>query len=195
MQAMLPSRVIGGRVLPRATWVAIAGVAGFALLTAGAAQIRIPLWFTPVPVTGQTLAVLLSGAALGSVAGGASQLLYLGLGAVGLPFFAGGESGWQVVTGATGGYLLGFVVAAVVIGHLAERRQDRAIVSAIPAFLTGSTIIYLCGVPWLARALDTSWHHAVELGVTPFLIGDLLKIALAGLLLPAAWRIVAARNR
>ncbi len=189
MQTTLPSRVIAGAVLPRATWVTAASVIGFALLTAAAAQIRISLPFTPVPITGQTFAVLLSGAALGAAAGGASQLLYVALGAVGLPFYAGGESGWSVVSGASGGYLIGFILAAYVVGLLAERRQDRTVSSAIPAFLTGSVVIYLFGVPWLAHAADFSWQVAVDKGLTPFLIGDLVKIGVAGIALPAAWKL------
>lgn len=189
MQTTLPSRVITGAVLPRATWVTAASVVGFALLTAAAAQLRINLPFTPVPITGQTFAVLLSGAALGSVAGGTSQLLYVALGALGLPFYAGGESGWSVVSGASGGYLVGFIAAAYVVGLLAERRQDRTVSSAIPAFLTGSVVIYLFGVPWLAHVADFSWQMAVDKGLTPFVIGDLAKIAVAGVALPAAWRL------
>ena len=189
MQTTLPSRVITGAVLPRATWVTAASVVGFALLTAAAAQFEIRLPFTPVPITGQTFAVLLSGAALGSLAGGASQLLYVALGAVGLPFYAGGDSGWEVVSGTTGGYLVGFIVAAYVVGLLAERRQDRTLSGAIPAFLAGSVVIYLFGVPWLAHVLDVSWEEAVGFGLTPFVIGDLVKIVFAGVLLPTAWRL------
>lgn len=126
MQATIPSRVITGAVLPRTTVVTAALVVGFALLTALSAQIVIPLPFTPVPITGQTFAVLLSGAALGAGAGAASQGLYVLLGAVGLPFYAGGASGWTVVTGATGGYLVGFIVAAWVVGVLAEMQIGRA---------------------------------------------------------------------
>ncbi|MFQ5555227.1 MAG: biotin transporter BioY, partial [Acidimicrobiia bacterium] len=184
MQTTLPSRVITGAVLPRTTVITAASIVGFALLTAAAAQVRIQLPFTPVPITGQTFAVLLSGAALGAVAGGASQLLYLGLGAVGLPFYAGGEAGWDVVSGATGGYLLGFVAAAIVVGMLAERRQDRTVWSAMPAFLLGSVVIYFIGVPWLYASVDaiTTGEQAVATGFTPFIIGDLIKIGLAGLL-------------
>ncbi len=191
MQTTLPSRVITGAVLPRATWVTAASIVGFALLTAAAAQVRIPLPFTPVPITGQTFAVLLSGAALGATAGGASQLLYVAMGAAGLPFFAGGTSGWDVVTGATGGYLLGFVVAAVIVGFLAERRQDRTVWSAVPAFLAGSVIIYLIGVPVLYATVDsiTTGEQAITAGFTPFIVGDLIKVGLAGLLLPTAWRL------
>lgn len=191
MQATIPSRVITGKVLPRSTTWAILLTVGFALLTAAAAQVRIPLGFTPVPITGQTFAVLLAGAALGATWGGASQLLYLLLGAVGLPFYAGGESGWEVVTGATGGYLVGFIAAAAVVGFLAERRQDRVVSSAIPAFLTGNLIIYAVGVPWLFYSVEsiTTGEAALAAGFVPFIAGDLIKIVVAGLLLPAAWKL------
>jgi biotin transport system substrate-specific component len=189
MQTTIPSRVIGGAVLPRHQVTTVALVASFALLTAAAAQIRIPLPFTPVPITGQTFAVLLSGAVLGSTAGAASQALYLLMGLF-LPFYAGGASGWSYATGATGGFLLGFVVAAWVVGQLAERRQDRNIATAVPAFITGTVAIYLLGVPWLANVLGVSWTRAVELGAAPFVVGDLAKVVLAGALLPAAWKLV-----
>jgi biotin transport system substrate-specific component len=187
MQTVVPTRVIAG-VLPRRSVVTLVLVTGFALLTALAAQIRIPLPFTPVPITGQTFAVLLSGAALGSGAGAASQVLYVALGLF-LPFYAGGASGWEHATGSTGGFLIGFIVAAWVVGKLAESRQDRSVATAIPAFLTGTIVIYLLGVPWLAHSLDVSWVRATELGLAPFVIGDLVKAALAGLTLPAAWRL------
>jgi biotin transport system substrate-specific component len=181
--------VISHRLLPRTRVTSAALVVGFALLTALLAQIEIPLWFTPVPITGQTFAVLLSGAALGWRAGSASQLLYVAMGAVGLPFYAGGAGGWEHATGATAGYLVGFIVAAAVVGFLAERRQDRSVVTAIPAFVTGSVIIYLFGLAWLANDLDVGLVRAVELGMAPFVVGDLIKAALAGVALPAAWKI------
>jgi biotin transport system substrate-specific component len=93
-----------------------------------------------------------------------------------------------VATGTTGGYLLGFVVAAALVGHLAERQQDRSVVTAIPAFLAGTVVIYLFGVPWLANELDVGVTRAMELGMVPFVIGDLLKVVLAGMALPTAWR-------
>jgi len=189
VQTTIPSRVIAGVVLPRHWVVTATLVAGFALLTAGAAQIRIPLPFTPVPITGQTFTVLLSGAVLGSNAGAASMGLYLLLGLVGLPFYNGGGSGWQAATGATGGFLIGFVAASWLVGFLAERRRDRTVATAVPAFLAGSLVIYLCGVPWLAHVLDTSWIVAFEKGAAPFIVGDLVKIAAAGLLLPTAWKL------
>ena len=182
--------VLGSRVLPQARSVTAVLVVGFALLTALMAQIEIPLWFTPVPITGQTFAVLLAGAALGWRAGATSQALYVGLGAVGLPFYSGGDGGWEVVTGATGGYLAGFIVAAAAIGYLAERKQDRTIATAIPALLAGTAVIYLFGVAWLANSLSIGAVEAMELGLVPFVIGDLIKIALAGVALPAAWRLM-----
>ena len=189
MQTTIPSRVIGGAVLPRHRVTTLVLVVSFALLTALAAQIRIPLPFTPVPITGQTFAVLLSGAVLGATAGAASQGLYLLMGLF-RPFYAGGASGWEYATGATGGFLLGFIVAAWVVGQLAERRQDRNLVTAIPAFITGTVVIYLFGVPWLANTLEVSWTRAVELGAAPFVVGDLAKVALAGALLPAVWKLI-----
>lgn len=186
--------VIAAAVFPRRRAVTIALVVGFALLTAAAAQFRIGLGFTPVPITGQTFAVLLSGAVIGSRAGAASQLLYILLGAVGLPFYAGGDSGWSVVTGATGGYLIGFVFAAWAVGRLAESRQDRRLGTALGAFLTGNLIIYVFGIIGLMGATEMGLADAVANGMAPFLIGDTIKVALAAGLLPAAWRLVGDRD-
>lgn len=169
-------------------------VVGFALLTAAAAQVSIPLGFTPVPITGQTFAVLLAGGALGMTRGGLSQLLYVALGAIGLPFYADGDGGWTAATGATGGYLVGFVIAAMLIGWMAERGQDRNISTAIPAFLAGSAIFYAFGLPWLAQETGVPFSgpvggdNALAWGLYPFILGDVIKAVLAGLLLPAAWR-------
>jgi biotin transport system substrate-specific component len=186
--------VITARVFDRTRATSVVLVTGFALFTALMAQIEIPLWFTPVPITGQTLAVVLAGAALGSRLGAASQALYVGLGALGLPFYSGGEGGWSVVSGATGGYLVGFVFAAALVGFLAERGQDRTVVTALPAFLAGTVVVYACGVTWLAASLDVSAVEAMELGLTPFVIGDLVKVGVAGLLLPTAWRLIGPRR-
>jgi biotin transport system substrate-specific component len=179
---------LAATVLPRKRVVTAALVVSFALLTAAAAQFRVSLPFTPVPVTGQTFAVLLAGGVLGSRAGAASQALYW-LGGLLFPFYAGGGKGWEVATGATGGYLVGFIIAAWVVGSLAERGQDRTVASAIPALLVGAVAIHLFGVPWLAHARNIPWQEAVALGSVPFVIGDLVKVALAGLLLPGAWQL------
>jgi len=192
VQTYSPS-VLSTRILPRHAVITAALVIGFALLTAAAAQVRVPLPFTPVPVTGQTFAVLLAGAALGSRAGAASQGLYVLLGLGGLPFFSGGNGGWDYATGPTLGYLVGFVVAAAVVGSLAERKQDRTIATALPAFLAGTVVIYLFGVAWLMASLPTDLTDALVKGMVPFVVGDVLKVALAGTLLPAAWKLAGER--
>ncbi len=186
---VLASRIVPfGRVNQRVATAAL--VAGFALLTAACAQITIPLGFTPVPITGQTFAVLITGAVLGSRAGAASQLLYVALGAVGLPFYAGGAGGWESATGGTAGYLLGFIVAAYVIGYLAEHGQDRRFATSVGAFLTGNLIIYVLGVAWLMYTFSWGLAEGVEKGMAPFIIGDTLKILLAGASMPVAWKLV-----
>ncbi|CAN5488587.1 biotin transporter BioY [soil metagenome] len=168
-------------------------VAGAALLTAAAAQVVVPLPFTPVPISGQTFAVLLCAAALGPLRGSLAQGLYLLLGMLGLPFYAGGESGWQAATGATGGYLIGFVAASVVVGTLARRGLDRSAVGMAAAFLAGSVVVYAFGAPFLAVAAGVTLPEAVRLGVAPFLVGDLVKALLAAGLVPAAWRVANSR--
>jgi biotin transport system substrate-specific component len=165
-------------------------IVGFALLTAACAQVSFHLPWTPVPVTGQTFAVLLSGAALGAGRGAASQVLYVALGAIGLPFYAEATHGWSVTTGSTAGYLVGFIVAAAVVGRLAERGEDRRPLTSLAAMVMGSAVIYVCGAVWLAHSIHVSAADAVDLGVSPFLIGDAAKAALAGLAFPAAWALV-----
>ena len=159
-------------------------------LVAAAAQVSIPLPFTPVPITGQTFAVVLVGASLGTIRGTSSLMLYVLAGIAGAPIYADGNHGWAVVTGATGGYLVGFVVAAALTGWLAECGWDRRFSSSVAAMLTGNVVIYLIGLPWLAAVLDTGLEKTLELGLYPFVPGDVLKLYLAGALLPAAWRVV-----
>ena len=158
------------------------------LFVAAFAQIVIPLPFTPVPLTGQTFAVLLVGAALGSRRGAASLGLYMLAGALGLPFFAAGKSGLAYIAGPTLGYLVGFVLAAWVVGLLAERGLERSIRTSILPFLIGTVIIYICGAGWLAALFGV--EKALALGVLPFLLGDAIKLALAGIALPTAWKLV-----
>lgn len=159
-------------------------------LVAGAAQVSVPLPFTPVPITGQTFAVVLVGAGLGAVRGTASLLLYLWLGVAGAPIYAAHSHGWSVVTSASGGYIVGFVLAAGLTGLLAERRWDRRLSSSIGAMLTGNVVIYLVGLPWLAVVLGTNLRQTLEDGLYPFVAGDVFKLYLAAALLPATWRIV-----
>jgi biotin transport system substrate-specific component len=158
------------------------------LLLALLAQISIPLPFTPVPLTGQTFGVLLVAAALGSKRGILSMILYILEGALGLPFFAGGSSGWHVLVGATAGYLLGFVFAAYVIGLLAEHGLEITIHTSFVPFIAGTLVIYLFGVAWLAVVLG-SIGKAILAGLLPFLVGDVIKLILAALALPAAWKL------
>jgi biotin transport system substrate-specific component len=168
-------------------------LAGTALV-AGAAQISITLSSTPVPITGQTFAVLLVGAALGTVRGLASLLLYLVVGIAGAPIYADHHHGWSQVTSASGGYLVGFVVAAAVTGFLAEHRWDRRFSSSISLMLTGNVIIYLVGLPWLAVVLNTNLEKTFEAGLYYFVPGDILKLYLAAALLPAAWKVTRRRD-
>ena len=172
-------------------------VVAFALLTAALAQVRFSLGFTPVPITGQTLAVLLAGASLGMARGAASQALYWVLGLTGLPFYNGATGGWEAGTGATFGYLMGFIVAAALVGHLAERRHDRQFVSSLSAMALGTAVIYAMGSLWLARHLGipvaTGDNNAIALGVTPFVVGDAIKMLIAGAATPAVWALVSRR--
>jgi biotin transport system substrate-specific component len=174
-------------------------VVGGSLLIAGLAQVSFSLPFTPVPITGQTLGVLLVGASLGPALGATSVSLYLLEGAVGLPFFAAGASGAETLrlTSVTGGYLWGFVLAAMLVGWLSRHGWDRSMRSSISAMLLGSIVIYALGVTWLYHALPATIdgepktvQTALELGLYPFVIGDLLKLLVAAAILPGAWRLV-----
>ncbi len=156
-------------------------------LTGVAAQVSIHVpSITPVPFTLQTLAVLLTGAALGSVRGVLSMMVYLLAGGVGMPWFADHAHGFG---GASFGYVIGFVVAAGVVGELARRGNDRSVVSAVGLMAVGEAILLSIGTVWLAHDLQVPASKAIELGVTPFLIGDAIKLAVAALVLPAAWKL------
>ena len=167
----------------------VALVVGAAALTGIAAQVVIPLW--PVPITLQTLTVLLAGAALGPTRGGLSMGLYLVAGVAGVPWFAEQTSGLGLVTF---GYIIGFVLAAILVGWLARRGADRTFRGTIGAMVAGNLVIYAVGVPYLAIALGVSLGEAIGFGLTPFLVGDALKILLAAGFLPAAWRLAAERR-
>lgn len=158
------------------------------ILVALFAQIKILLPFTPVPLTGQTFAVLLVGATLGSKRGTVSMLLYTALGAFGLPVFAGGASGMAYLTGTTMGYLIGFVLSAYLIGKMAERGLERNLRTSLLPFIAGTFVIYFFGAGWLAMLFGI--EKALALGVLPFIIGDIIKLILAALALPLAWKFV-----
>ncbi|MEI8105165.1 MAG: biotin transporter BioY [Actinomycetes bacterium] len=165
-------------------------IAGGAGLVALAAQISIHLGFTPVPITGQTFAVVLVGAALGSVRGALSLLLYLLVGIAGAPVYTEQKHGWEVFSGATGGYIAGFVVAAAVTGLLAERGWDRKLSSSLSAMLTGNVLIYAFGLTWLHHSLHVNWSTTLTYGLYPFVAGDMIKLYLAAGALPGAWKLV-----
>ena len=159
----------------------LAVIAGIAVL-AVSAHIKIP--FYPVPVTMQTLAVLAIGMTYGTRLGGATVLGYLGAGAAGAPVFAGG-AGIAYMMGPTGGYLLGFFVAAIVLGALAERGWTRSMITTAAAMVLGNAIIYLLGVSWLANLIGSA--KAFEFGLLPFLYGDALKLVIAAVGVPFLW--------
>jgi biotin transport system substrate-specific component len=170
-------------------------VVGFSLLTALAAQVVIPLPWTPVPVTGQTFAVLLTGALLGSRLGALAMLAYLAEGAAGLPFFKGGAGGAHYLfLSPTTGYLLAFPAAAFITGLLAERGWDRRFATAAAAMWLGSLVILGAGWAWLALFYQTP-GAAFAAGVAPFLVGDVVKIALAAAALPAGWALLRRSRR
>lgn len=193
MSALVPSaavRPVLADLVPGARVRNAILVVGATLFTALCAQISIPLGFSPVPITGQTFAVLLTAAALGPVRALSAQGLYILLGTAGLPFYAGGESGWQVISGATGGYIIGWTIAAMVVGYLARRGLDRTVHGTLLAYAVGTVIIYAIGLPWLAVTIDVSLAETIPLGLTPFLIGDALKALLAAGFLPSVWKLV-----
>ncbi len=168
----------------------LALVAGAAPLTGLCAQVAIPLPFTPVPISLQTFAVLLSAAALGPTRAGAAMGLYLVAGIAGVPWFSEQNSG---IGFPSFGYIIGFVLAAVLVGALARRGADRSAAGTAALMVAGNLVIYAIGVPYRALAIGVSLPEAIGLGVLPFLIGDALKIALAVGLLPAAWRLAPRR--
>jgi len=159
---------------------------GTAFITV-AGYIAIPLPFTPVPLSLATFAVLLTGAALGPLRGGFSAGIYLALGLVGVPLFANGSYGWAF---SSFGYIVGYVLAALLAGILARHRSDRTVSSTLGLAVLGSLTIYACGVPWLAAFLGVDLITALALGAVPFLIGDAIKIVAMSALLPATWRVV-----
>jgi biotin transport system substrate-specific component len=167
-------------------------VLGASVVTALAAQIAIPVPWSPVPLTGQTFAVLLSGAVLGARRAFLAQALYLAEGATGLPVFAGGAAGLAIFAGPTGGYLAAFPFAAALTGALAERGWDRRFVTMMAAMLLGSAVIFALGLIQLSRFVQPG--QLLAAGLLPFVPGDLVKSALASLAFPLAWRLAHERG-
>jgi len=187
---LVPIRV-GEAASPRLRHIGLI-IAG-ALLIFLTARVSIPIPGNPVPFTLQNFGILVVGGALGMRRGGLAALLYVALGVVGLPFFAEGKGGLTVIIGATGGYLVGFIVAAALVGRLAELGWDRRIGGAIGATALGTAVIYAIGVPWLAVVTGLSASEAIATGLLPFLIGDVVKLLLAAAVFPAAWWVVGRR--
>jgi biotin transport system substrate-specific component len=184
-----PGQVLAD-LLPASRVRDVALVAGGAALTGLAAQISVPVPGSPVPVTGQTFAALLVGTALGARRGALSIALYALVGMAGVPWFAGGASG---TAAPSLGYVFGMLLAAAAVGALARRGADRSAWRMAGTMVLGEAIIYAVGVPYLALATGMSATAAIAAGLTPFLIGDALKAALAMGLLPAAWKLAGRR--
>ncbi len=159
---------------------------GTALL-ALSAKVQIAMW--PVPVTGQTFAVLLVGALFGAKRGTATVLVYISEGALGLPVFAGPVAGLAYMSGPTGGYLIGFIAAAWIVGRLAERGWDRRFESTVAAMMLGTIVIFVCGLLWLEFYVQS--ERVLALGLIPFIPGAIVKIMLAAALLPSGWKVLA----
>jgi biotin transport system substrate-specific component len=186
--AVAPARTgqVLADLLPASRVRDVALVVGGAAFTGLAAQIAVPVPGSPVPVTGQTFAALLVGTTLGASRGFSALALYALAGLAGVPWFASGTSGVSV----SFGYILGMILASTVVGALARRGADRSMPRMAGAMLVGEAIIYAVGVPYLAYAADLTWSAAIAVGLTPFLIGDALKAALAMGVLPTAWKMV-----
>ena len=183
-------------LIPRSTALShavlvVSGVLGLAAL----AQIAIPVPGSPVPVTGQTLGVLILGTAYGSTLGTTTFAMYILAGIAGAPVFAGdGEPGLDRIVGATGGYLIGMLVATFVLGQLARFRLDQKFLTALPSMLIGTVTTFSFGLIWLHQYSGQTWSWTFEKGLTPFIVGEVLKIAIAGTSLPVIWRVVNRKN-
>ncbi|WP_433931061.1 biotin transporter BioY [Curtobacterium flaccumfaciens] len=187
MTTIIPAahRPLADALLPRTAVVSTALVLGGALLTAGAAQVSVPIW--PVPITGQTLAVLLVGSALGARRGALSMLVYALLGVVGLPVFADGSAGVGVLVGPSGGYIVGFVAAAALVGWVAERFGDRPLRNALLSFALGTVVTFVAGMAWLAVALGLDLQQTLQYGLYPFVLGGVVKTLIGAGVISLGW--------
>ena len=185
-RSLQPTLVSLPAALPRVVSSALLVIVGVAVI-ALSARFSIVLPFTPVPITGQTLGVLLIGTAYGWRLGLATAVAYLAAGSAGLPVFAGGVAGLAIFAKASAGYVLGWIPAMALVGYLAERGWDRRPALTVAAMVLGNIVIYAGGVLWLQ--MFVGWGRVWALGVAPFLIGDAIKIALAAAALPLAWRL------
>lgn len=180
-------------VFPRSTALTHAGfIVGGTLFIAALAQIAIPVPGSPVPVTGQTLAVYLIGTTYGARLGFATFATYLLAGIAGAPVFAPATGatahGIARLTGATGGYLIGMLVATFILGALADRKADQKFKTSFPALILGSAIVFAFGLTWLHASLELTWVQTISAGLTPFIFGEVIKIAITATSLPLIWR-------
>ena len=181
--------------IPRSTALSnsvliVSGVLGLSAL----AQIAVPVPGSPVPVTGQTLGVLILGTTYGSTLGFTTFAIYMLAGIAGAPVFANGAHGLDRVVGATGGYLVGMLMATLILGQLSKFRLDQKFITALPSMLIGTVITFTFGLIWLKQYTGQSWSWTITAGLTPFIIGEILKIVIAGTSMPAVWRLVHRKN-
>jgi biotin transport system substrate-specific component len=193
---MSTTATLRAAVAPRSTALThalfiVSGVAFISLM----AQISIPVPGSPVPVTGQTLAALLVGTTYGARLAVATFATYILAGIAGAPIFAPSETlpshGIDRVMSATGGYLIGMLVASLLLGYLADRKADQKFATSFPALILGEITIFGFGLVWLHNSLDLSWSATISAGLTPFILGEVLKIAIVGTSLPLIWRKIA----
>jgi biotin transport system substrate-specific component len=182
-------------LIPRSTALSnavlvVSGVLGLAAL----AQLAIPVPGSPIPVTGQTLGVLILGTTYGSTLGFSTFALYILAGIAGAPVFANSGHGLDRIVGASGGYLVGMLIATFVLGQLARFRLDQKFLTALPSMLIGTITTFSFGLIWLHQYTGESWVWTIEKGLTPFMVGEVLKIAIAGTALPAIWQVVNRKN-
>ena len=188
------SATLSGALISRSnavTKVALV-VGGVAFLTL-MAQISVPVPGSPVPVTGQTLGALLIGSAYGASLGFTTFATYLIVGFVGAPVFAAGTHGFARITGATGGYLVGMLLASLITGYLAGRKWDQKIKTVVPTMILGDIVIFALGIFWLHHSIHATWVLTFKLGFTPFILGEVIKIAIASTTMPTLWRFVPKR--
>lgn len=167
----------------------IGGIAFLGLM----AQIAVPVPGSPVPVTGQTLGALLLGSAYGASLGFTTFASYLIIGFLGAPVFASGAHGLTRITGATGGYLVGMLLASLITGYLAGRKWDQKVATVVPTMILGDLVIFSAGLFWLHHSIHATWATTFKLGFTPFILGEVIKIAIASTAMPTLWRFVPKR--
>jgi biotin transport system substrate-specific component len=183
---------LADRLFSRSLTTDLVLIGAGAALTGVLAQVVIPL--QPVPITGQTLAVIVVGSSLGALRGALSMVLYLLLGVVGLPWFSDASSGWGVVAGPTGGYIVGFIAAAALTGWLAQRTWDRRVLGAFVSMSAGTLATFAIGLPWLAVSLGLTLEQTLAAGLYPFIIGGVIKALVAAGILPLAWKLSSKRD-